>query len=122
MSQHYNVHTVRHLFERATKQHPGSSVLWNVWMEWEKKQGDEEKMQVLYRQAWRRCPWNKEMGLKGLTIGLGEEEELRIVRVMEEKGLRVHETESLKVAANEKWREEEEEERRRKERSERFVS
>ena len=100
LSVQYNRNAVRGLWERATNQHRGSVVLWMAWVRWEVSVGEVERARTVWRRAWRWCPWNREVVMVGVELGLDGEEVGRVLGITaEEKGLRVHDFTECQEAA-----------------------
>jgi len=61
MAQHYNVHAVRHLFERAVEcsRTRYSVQLWRMFVEFEIRHKEYRRAKDILSRGIRHCPWSK---------------------------------------------------------------
>lgn len=90
----YNVHAVRNLFERASKDEKSLHCieLWRLYIKYEVRQGQNENAKKLLFRAFQACPWAKELYMLAFTDlaqSMTREEMKMIYNVMMEKDLRL---------------------------------
>lgn len=108
MSQNYNRHAVRRLFEAACDDVGGagsknSTLLWKLWIRFEESQGEKDTAIDVWRRAVGKCPWSKDIVLEGLKVMADgtkswdtSEEFVKVVRMAaEEKELRFRDVTEL---------------------------
>ncbi|TPX68733.1 hypothetical protein SpCBS45565_g02910 [Spizellomyces sp. 'palustris'] len=107
--QTYNVHLVRSLFERAvdcpSSRHSVS--LWQLYIQFEVREGNRDKAKALFFRAIRECPWCKDgqwpntgqdlymLPFRLLRDVFDDDELTEVITLMEEKELRVRRTISI---------------------------
>ncbi|KNC97470.1 uncharacterized protein SPPG_07387 [Spizellomyces punctatus DAOM BR117] len=98
--QTYNVHLVRSLFERAldcpSSRHSVS--LWQLYIQFEVREGNRDKAKALFFRAIRECPWCKDLYMlpfRLLRDVFDDDELTEVITLMEEKELRARRTFSV---------------------------
>ncbi|KAI5858627.1 NRDE-2, necessary for RNA interference-domain-containing protein [Tricharina praecox] len=101
MAQHYNVHAVRHLFERAVEcnRTRHSVQLWMMFVEFEIRHKEYRRAKDILSRGIKHCPWSKELVMMAFTklqCTLELEESRKLLSIMsEEKELRTHDVTEL---------------------------
>jgi len=90
----YNANMVRSLFERAVEcsRTRSSIALWRLYIEFEIREGNQERAKVVFYRSIRECPWAKDLYLlafDSLYQEMNEQELHQILSSMMEKELRI---------------------------------
>ncbi|KAF8535001.1 NRDE-2, necessary for RNA interference-domain-containing protein [Trichophaea hybrida] len=107
--EHYNIHTVRNLFEQGVScDRTRSSVhLWMMFVEFELQQQDPSRAKEILFRGIRHCPWSKGLIMMAFTElrSLLRLEDLRkLLSIMtSEKELRVHDVTELEDMVEEMY-------------------